>query len=133
VVHTVVGSPTELEPSHDRERLVAAMRSYSAAAACSTLTARLLMAEGIDLQAAVDAIQPVYGHDEPAASGAGSAWRSNVLASAAAIAELEAAKSAWQSVELPSAGQVVAMIETLLSYGTELTDVLDADKPASRN
>ena len=130
VVHAAVGAPTELDPSRDRATILAAMRSYSAAAACSTLTARLLSAEGIDLQAGANATNSVGERVEPTHSSAGSAWRASVLASAAAIAELEAAKSSWQSVEHLPTRQVLAMIEALLSYGVELTHVLEADKPA---
>jgi hypothetical protein len=122
-----------LQPDQDGETLYAAMRSYQAAAACSAMTARLLLAEGIDLQAHLKATAGVEGHSGPLSSGPASAWRANVLAAAAAIAELETARSAWQLVERLPNRQVVAMIETLLSYAMELTDVLDADKPAPVN
>ena len=91
------------------------------------------MAEGADLQAVIEPTELGDGEHRPIVSGVGSAWRANVLASAAAIAELQAARSAWQSVDVPPAGQVLAMIETLLSYAAELTDVLDADMSSPNN
>jgi hypothetical protein len=133
-VHRAVGVPGHLTevPPRRRALLAAAVQSYGAAAACSGLTAWLLLAER---DAAAERIGEIV---RPRVSVPGvtsldaaprSTWRATVRASAAASAELLEARAGWTGVADDAGEAAIAAIDRLLNYVDEIALVLEKSEP----
>jgi hypothetical protein len=63
-------------------------------------------------------------------SGELAVWRGTVRATAAALGELMAARSAWQGADDDLGGRVTAVLDRLMGYVEDVATALEAMEPA---
>jgi hypothetical protein len=134
-VHRAAGPPGEVAdvPPRRRAMLSAAAMTYGAAAACSALNARLLLAERADASERLgDLPHPHLAEHGVTSLEAGElqAWRGTVRAAAATLSELLAAKSAWERTIDALGEPVVVVLESLIGYVDDVASLLEASEPA---
>jgi hypothetical protein len=137
-VHRAVGAPGDASeiPPRRRGLLAAAARSYGAAAACSGLTARLLLVERDAAAQRLGDLPPphlaevgiTFLEDKPQA-----AWRALVRACAAALAELGDARAAWVAAADEMGDPVVSTLETMMRYVDDVAGVLEVSEPPAHS
>jgi hypothetical protein len=134
-VHRAAGPPPSADGGElldsDRRLRTAAGVAYGAAAACSALSARLLLVEREALRervAEIDAPRSLELGVTALDATETASWRSTVRAAAAAAAELSRCADLW-SVQNAAEG-VQDLIFQLAAYVDELVAVLERIEPA---
>lgn len=135
-LHDLAGGPGRRDLStmtqHQRAVLGAAAHGYSAAAACSALTARLLLHERELVGAEVPGVAPPTRIELGVTALEGldhMSWRVTTRVALAAHAEIETARGAWTQWGGPDSVEVQGLLATMTAYAENVLDLLDRTEP----